>query len=90
MRTRVRDTLPIGRKEGGKPMEREHFDEPVYEDSVVCAACDVRTVENEIVYLEGLLARNEAYRVRSPEADAERFEIVAEIASLEALIAVAA
>lgn len=59
------------------------FDEPRYEDSL---RAESRYVQDVFVLYE-MLERNAAYVVRTPEADAERAEILREIADLEALVA---
>lgn len=65
------------------------FDEARYEDSLrddPRIADESRFVQ-EVFDLYDLLERNASYAVRTPEADAERNEILREIAEREALVA---
>lgn len=65
------------------------FDEARYEDFLrddPRIADESRFVQ-EVFDLYDLLERNASYAVRTPEADAERNEILREIAEREALVA---
>lgn len=65
------------------------FDEPRFEDSLRddTPIRDESRLIRDVFDLYEMLERNAAYAVRTAEAEAERNEILREIAELEALVA---